>query len=249
LKFIVSNDPSLLGKEAGQRAADMIRDAIKKRGQANIILATGTSQFETLSKLTQENIDWSRVTMFHLDEYIGLPETSPASFRRYLKERFINIVSPLKEVHLINGESDPDKESLRLDEVIKENSIDVALIGIGENGHIGFNDPPADFKTEKPFIVVDLDKKCRQQQYGEGWFNNIDDVPGKAITMSVNQIMKSAKIICSVPERRKAEALRDCFDSPISPLHPASALQNHKDCICFLDTTSSLLLNKHTLES
>jgi glucosamine-6-phosphate deaminase len=248
LKFIVRNDPSQLGKEAGQLAGEMICDVIKKRGQANIILATGISQFETLRKLTQEDIDWSRVIMFHLDEYIGLPESSPASFRRYLKERFIEVVSPLKEVHWVNGENDPDQECRRLGEVIKKNPIDVALIGIGENGHIGFNDPPADFNTEEPFIIVELDQKCRQQQYGEGWFKSIEEVPVRAITMSVKQIMKSAKIICSAPERRKAEAVRDCFENPVSALHPASILQTHKNCICFLDQYSSLLLNKQVLE-
>jgi glucosamine-6-phosphate deaminase len=249
LKFIVRNDPSQLGKEAGHLAGEMIREVIKKKGSANIILATGTSQFETLRKLTQENIEWSQVIMFHLDEYIGLPESSPASFRKYLKERFIEVVSPLKEVHLVNGESDPEKECLRLSGLLKKNPIDVALIGIGENGHIGFNDPPADFVTEEPFIIVNLDNKCRRQQYQEGWFSNIDEVPLQAITMSVKQIMKSAKIICSVPERRKAEAVRDCFGNPVSALHPASILQIHKDCICFLDKSSSLLLNKQVLGS
>ena len=249
MKFIVRNDPSKLGKEAGQLAGEIIREVIKKRGSANIILATGTSQFETLRKLTQENIDWSQVTMFHLDEYIGLPESSPASFRRYLKERFIEVVSPLKEVHLVNGENDPNKECRRLGDLIKKNPIDVALLGIGENGHIGFNDPPADFETEEPFIIVELDNKCRQQQFQEGWFSSIDEVPPQAITMSVKQIMKSAKIICSAPERRKAEAVRDCFGNVVSALHPASILQTHKNCICFLDKSSSLLLNKQVLES
>jgi glucosamine-6-phosphate deaminase len=249
LKIIVRDDPSLLGKEAGQLAGETIREAIKKRGRANIVLATGTSQFETLRTLTQEDIEWSQVNMFHLDEYIGLPESSPASFRKYLKERFVEVVSTLKDVHFINGESDPVKECLRLGKVIKKNQIDVALIGIGENGHIAFNDPPADFETEEPFIIVDLDATCRRQQYQEGWFNHIDEVPEQAITMSVKQIMKSAKIICSVPERRKAEAIRDCFENPVSPLHPASILQTHSDCICFLDKYSSLLLNKQVLES
>ena len=165
MKIIVKNDPFELGKAVGGMAAGMIRNTIEKKELANIILATGTSQFETLNQLTNEDIDWGRVIMFHLDEYIGLPESSPASFRRYLKERFIQKVPRLKEMHLVNGENDPVKECKRLNEIINKTAIDLALVGIGENGHLGFNDPPADFETEDPFIVVSLDEKCRRQQY------------------------------------------------------------------------------------
>jgi len=244
MEIIIKNNPSDLGKGAGWMAAQMIRDAIEKKGYATIILATGTSQFETLLQLTNEDIDWSKVTMFHLDEYIGLPKTSPASFRRYLEERFIQKVSLLKEVHLINGETNPVEECMRLSSIIKLTPVDMALVGLGENGHLGFNDPPANFETEEPFIIVDLDEKCRQQQYGEGWFKSIDDVPRKAITMSVKQIMKSAAIICSVPESRKAIAVKDCFNNPVSNLFPASILQRHTNCVCFLDRDSSALLNQ-----
>jgi glucosamine-6-phosphate deaminase len=173
-----------------------------------------------------------------------LPESSPASFRKYLKERFIQKVGLLKEVCLINGEADPAAECERLGERIKSIPIDIALVGLGENGHLAFNDPPADFQTELSFIVVELDEKCRQQQFGEGWFKSREEVPRKAITMSIQQIMKSRQIICSIPEKRKAEAVRDCFELPVSPLHPASILQTHKDCYCFLDTSSSALLSK-----
>ena len=242
MKIIIKSDPSQLGKSASGLAAQQIRQAIEKKGGAHIILATGTSQFEILKQLTQEGIDWSKVVMFHLDEFIGLPDSSPASFRRYLRERFIQKVSPLKEVHLVNGEGDPVQECRRLGELLGKTSIDVALIGIGENGHIGFNDPPADFETEEPFIIVDLDDKCRKQQYGEGWFKSLHDVPHRAITMSVKQIMKSDQIICSVPESRKAEAVRDCFENTVSNMHPASILQTHPNCICFLDKFSSALL-------
>jgi glucosamine-6-phosphate deaminase len=245
MKIIVKNDPADLGKEAGREAAQMIRVAIKNNGFANIILATGTSQFETLNQLTQEDVDWKRVTMFHLDEYIGLPESSPAGFRKYLKERFIQKTGGLKQVHFINGEKNPAEESLRLNKIIRNTRIDVALLGIGENGHLGFNDPPADFETEEPFIVVNLDEKCRRQQLGEGWFQRIDDVPCQAITMSVKQIMKSARIICSVPDGRKAQAVKDCFENPVSNLFPGSILQQHPDCICFLDTLSSALLERN----
>ena len=251
IHFIVKDNPSQLGKEAGSRAAKTIREAIEEKGHANIILATGTSQFETLGQLIQEKIHWNRVTMFHLDEYIGLPESSSASFRKYLRERFIQQVTPLEAVHLINGESDPAAECKRLGELIRKISIDVALVGIGENGHLGFNDPPANFETMEPFIVVDLDEQCRRQQLGEGWFNEIQEVPLRAITMSVRQILKSGQIICSVSDSRKAEAVRDCFEKPLSVMHPASILQQHGNCICYLDTLASALLKypKHDVVS
>lgn len=242
MKIIVKNDPVQLGRSAGQLAGRIISQAIKTKGRANIILATGTSQFETIRQLTMEEIDWSRVTLFHLDEFIGLPESSPASFRKYLKERFVQKVSPLEDMHFVNGEADPEKECRRLGLLLKNMPINVALVGIGENGHIGFNDPPADFETNESFIVVNLDEKCRNQQYGEGWFNSINDVPRRAITMSVRQIMKSGQIICSVPESRKAQAVKDCFENPVSELFPASILQTHPDCICFLDKSSFALL-------
>lgn len=242
IHFIVRDDPSQLGKEAGSRAAQIIRKAVEEKGYANIILATGTSQFETLSQLRQEKINWSRVTMFHLDEYIGLPESSSASFRKYLRERFIQYVPPMLAIHLINGEADPETECRRLGELIRKTFIDLALVGVGENGHLGFNDPPADFETTEPFIVVELDEKCRTQQLGEGWFTKMQEVPLRAITMSVGQIMKSGQIICSVPDSRKAEAVRDCFENPVSGLHPASILQLHENCFCYLDKFSSALL-------
>jgi glucosamine-6-phosphate deaminase len=248
MKIIIKEDISELGKVAGQTAARMIKEAIEKKDCANIILATGTSQFETLNQLVKEDIDWSKVNIFHLDEYIGLPESSLASFRKYLKERFIEKVSSLKKVYLINGEEDAEKECRRLGEIIKNNIIDVALVGIGENGHLGFNDPPADFETDEPFIVVNLDEKCRNQQFGEGWFKTIDDVPRQAITMSIKQIMKSKKIICSVPESRKAIAVKDCFENYVSNLFPASILQKHEECICFLDKNSAALLIKPMIE-
>ena len=246
MKIVVKDDALDLGKAAGHEAAQIIKAAIEKNGCANIILATGTSQFATLKQLLTEYIDWKLVTMYHLDEYIGLPESSPASFRRYLKERFIEKTGGLKQVHLINGEANPVEECERLGSLLRNSRIDVALLGIGENGHLGFNDPPADFETEKSFIVVELDAKCRQQQMGEGWFERFEDVPRRAITMSVKQIMKSLRIICSVPDSRKAQAVRDCFENPVSNLFPASILQEHLHCICFLDRSSSALLkNNH----
>lgn len=243
MNIIVSQDHFEMGRIAGASAASSIRKAIAEKGNANIILATGTSQFETLNQLIREkDIDWSKVVMFHLDEYIGLPVTHPASFRKYLKERFLSKVPPLNAAYLIDGEADPKAECARLGNLISHHPIDVALVGIGENGHLAFNDPPADFETGAPYIVVALDDQCVQQQYGEGWFVSIEAVPRQAISMSIKQIMKAKKIICSVPDSRKATAVRNCMELPVSNLHPASILQRHPDCVICLDKASAALL-------
>ena len=240
----ISKDAQELGRKSGDRAAEIIKKAIAEKGQANIILATGTSQFETLQRLlTHGDIDWGKVVMFHLDEYIGLPVTAPASFRKYLKERFIDQVPALKAYHLIDGEADPAQECARLGELIAAHPIDMAQVGIGENGHLAFNDPPADFYTEQPYIVVELDEACRRQQFNEGWFKTMDEVPRQAISMSIQQILKSKAIVCSVPDERKAQAVKDCVELPISSKHPAGILKTHDDCQLFLDENSASLLS------
>lgn len=246
MKVEVEKDKYKLGKKAGRFAAEKIRNAIADNRQANIILATGKSQFETLEQLVREpGIDWGKVRMFHLDEYIGLPATANASFRRYLKERFIEKIDPLLESHLIRGEAiNPEDECHRLGAIIQKSPIDVALVGIGENGHLAFNDPPANFEVEDPYLVVDLDSACRKQQLGEGWFNHLEEVPRRAISMSIRQILKSKSIVCSVPDRRKAQAVKDCLTLPVSTLHPASILQQHADCTFFLDEGSALLVSE-----
>ncbi len=249
MEIIVANDPKDLGKVAGKAAAAFIRQAIAENGAANIILATGTSQFETLNRLIEEpGLNWGKVTMFHLDEYIGLPVTSTASFRKYLKERFLEKVPPLKGAYLINGEGDVEGACDRLGELITKHPIDVALVGIGENGHLAFNDPPADFETEKPYIIVELDEPCRRQQMGEGWFDRFEDVPKQAISMSIKQILRSRHIICSVPDSRKAMAVKNSLEQPVSNLFPASILQLHTNCFFILDKFSAALLtaNKYT---
>ena len=246
MKIQISKNPGELGNKAGHDTAQLIREAIDTNGNANIILATGTSQFETLKQLLSEKeIDWSKVIMFHLDEYIGLPVTHPASFRKYLKERFIEFVPSLKAVYLINGEGDAAAECKRLNGIIARHPIDVALVGIGENGHLAFNDPPADFDTEEPYIVVNLDEACRKQQLGEGWFPTLQDVPAQAISMSIRQIMKSKHILCSVPDKRKATAVKNTLEHPVSNLYPASILQTHSDCRMYLDMQSAELLSKN----
>jgi len=233
-----------LGAAAATAAAEQIKEAIESKGKANIIVATGTSQFETLKSLVgMSGIDWSKVTMFHLDEYIGLRMEHPASFRKYLKERFVDKLRSLKAVHFVNGDAEKvEDECRRLGEIIAAHPIDVALVGIGENGHLAFNDPPADFETEEAFIIVELDEKCRKQQLGEGWFGTLEEVPQRAISMSIRQIMKSACIIVSVPERRKAEAVKDTLEGEVTNMHPASILQRHPRCKIFLDKEAASLL-------
>ncbi|HER23543.1 MAG TPA: glucosamine-6-phosphate deaminase [Candidatus Atribacteria bacterium] len=241
----VYENKNSMGKAAAEKAAKILVDAIKEKGEANFIAATGASQFEFLHNLTSiSSIDWSKLSMFHLDEYVGLPETHPASFRRYLKERLINKVHP-GNVYLIKGDAEnPELECERLGKIIIQKKIDLAFVGIGENGHLAFNDPPADFDTNKSYLVVELDDSCRKQQLNEGWFENIDLVPKKAISMSINQIMKSENIICTVPDNRKAQAVKNCFEEEISPLYPASILRKHPQVYFYLDKNSDSLINK-----
>jgi len=234
-----------MGRAAAEHALQVIRNAIGERKQAVIILATGTSQFETLSALTEgEPVDWDRVLLFHLDEYIGIPSDHAASFRRYLTERFVDRVGSMKEVNFIRGESNnPESECRRIGSLIQGHTVDVALVGIGENGHLAFNDPPADFETSEPFIVVNLDETCRRQQLGEGWFETFEDVPSSAISMSIGQIMKSRTIITSVPDARKAVAVKSALEGELTPDCPSSILQKHPDCTLYLDNESSALLS------
>jgi len=242
MEIIIANTRPELGRSAATKGAGLIRKAIEDKGSANIILATGASQFDMLQVLVQEDIDWSVVRAFHLDEYIGLPVAHPASFRKYLKERFETIVSPM-EFHFVNGETDPVQECARLGRIIHHHPIDVAFVGIGENGHLAFNDPPADFETEDAYIVVTLDEACRRQQMGEGWFPSLEDVPRKAISMAIKQIMKSKDIICSVPDLRKAAAVQKTLEGKVSPMIPASVLRNHKTVWLYLYKDSASLLS------
>ena len=236
-------DKKTLGQEAAAQAATAMRSAISVRGVARVIAASAASQFEFLDALTNSpDIDWQSVELFHLDEYVGLPEVHPASFRRFLRERLIDKTG-LQNFHPLSGEKNPAEVCREVGQAISAAPVDVAFIGIGENGHLAFNDPPADFETEEPYIVVALDEACRRQQVGEGWFPTLDDVPEKAISMSVRQILKAKEIICVAPDARKAQAVKDCFAGEISPLAPASILRTHPNATVFLDTHSASLLN------
>jgi len=235
---------------AAELGAEKIRRALAEKNSANIIIATGASQFEMMSALVRSpGIDWGKITMFHLDEYVGLPETHPASFRKYIKERFVaQLPQPLKAAYFVDGSSaDPQKVCNELGVIIRKHPVDVAFIGIGENGHIAFNDPPADFNTEAPYIVVNLDNACRQQQLGEGWFPTIDDVPRQAISMSVRHILKSKAIINTVPDRRKAQAVKAAIEGQLCPCCcPAAVIRLHADCTTFVDADAAALLSPLT---
>jgi glucosamine-6-phosphate deaminase len=245
VKIEVFKTKTECGAAAADRGAEILKQAIAARGRASFIVATGASQFDFMKALThKDGIEWQNTAMYHLDEYIGISEKHPASFRRYLKERLVEVVQP-GTVHFIQGEAaDPAAECRRMNDIISQDKIDVAFVGIGENGHLAFNDPPADFDTELPFIIVELDKACRQQQFGEGWFASLEEVPTTAISMSIQQIMKSEAIICTVPDDRKARAVKQCFEGEVSPMHPASILRNHADAFVYLDEPAASLLSQ-----
>ena len=231
-----------MGAAAAAHGVSKLQAVLAEKGSASFIVATGASQFEMLAKLAEADLPWNKLTGFHLDEYVGLSINHEASFRKYLWERFVSrLPLPLAAFHFLDGEEDADAECRRASELIEQTSIDVAFVGIGENGHLAFNDPPADFETDQPYLTVDLDDACRQQQFGEGWFPTLDAVPRQAISMSVRQIMKSDAIVCTVPDERKAEAVKNATQGPVTPEVPASILQEHPDCRLFLDVAASSL--------
>lgn len=239
----VFNDKNALGKAAAAQAAIAIRRAIASKGSARIIAATAASQAEFLDALTREpGIDWAKVEVFHLDEYIGLPVTHPGSFRKMLLEQLVQKTG-IKNYHLLDGDRDPAEVVTRVGKALTSAPIDVAFLGIGENGHIAFNDPPADFETEEPYLVVNLDEACRRQQVGEAWFADISQVPKQAISMSVRQILKSKEVLAVVPDSRKAAAVKACFEGEITPMAPASILRTHPNATIYLDKSSAALLS------
>lgn len=244
MRIIIEKNDKDLGQNAANLISSLIKEAIKEKDEARILLSTGASQFSTIEALIASDVDWSKVEMFHLDEYIGLDENHPASFRKYLKERLTSKVD-FKKVHFVDGNGDIQENIKKLNEEVSRKPIDVGVIGIGENSHIAFNDPPADFETEEPYIVVELDNKCKNQQVGEGWFDTIDDVPNQAITMSVKQILSCKTIVSSVPYEVKAKAVKDTLNEPINNMVPATILKTHENWNLFLDEDSaSLIYNK-----
>ena len=237
MKIIVCETSKELGKKAAENAADYLNELINKNGYARIAVSTGASQFDTFEALIASDIDWSKVEMFHLDEYFGLPESHPASFRKYLKERFVSKVN-LLAANFVEG---TDENIAVISAKLLEKPVDLGLIGIGENAHIAFNDPPADFDTKDPYILVNLNDTCKMQQVGEGWFTTVDDVPKQAVSMSVYQIMQCKKIISCVPYAVKAKAVADTLNGDISNLIPATKLKTHHDWTLLLDKKSAAL--------
>ena len=242
-KIEILADKYSLGQAAADHAARSLRRTLNNQGSARLVAATGASQFEFLDTLTKApNIDWSRVEVFHLDEYVGLPSTHPASFRKYLFERLIHKAG-ITNYHLLDGDGDPQGSVTKIGAELQSKPVDILFAGIGENGHLAFNDPPADFQVADPYLIVDLDKACRQQQVNEGWFLKITDVPKKAISMSVQQILRSKEIIVVVPDARKARAVKACLEGEINPTMPASILRTHPNATIYLDTDSAALLS------
>jgi len=237
MKIIVSDTPKELGQAAARFAAEYLNDLTVKNGYARIVVSTGASQFETFEALIRSDIDWSKVEMFHLDEYAGLPESHPASFRKYLKERFVSKVN-LLSANFVDGSAEG---IIEISKKLLEKPVDLGLIGIGENGHIAFNDPPADFDTKSPYILVNLNETCKRQQVGEGWFATVNDVPKQAVSMSVYQIMQCKKIISCVPHAVKAKAVADTINSEPTNLIPATILKTHPDWTLLLDKNSAAL--------
>jgi glucosamine-6-phosphate deaminase len=236
------DDRTEMAKAAADEAAQLVRDAIAARGRARIVVATGSSQIEFLESLiAAADIAWGQVELFHLDEYIGLSGDHPASFQHYVRERILARV-PVGRAWLLDGMTNPEKECKRVGQAIAAAPIDVAFTGIGENGHLAFNDPPANFDIEEPFIVVDLAERGRLQQVGGGWFTSLAEVPRTAITMSIRQILKSRTILCLVSGARKAEAVKLCLEGDIGPIAPASALRLHDHATVFLDREAAALL-------
>lgn len=244
---LLTNDAASMGRNTAELAATHLRSVLQEKEHAYIVIATGASQFEVLSNLiAQPDIDWSQVTGFHLDEYVGLSGEHPASFCRYLRERFVEQV-PLAAFHYLQGDADPATTIANVGALLSDVEIDLTLCGIGENGHLAFNDPPADFENPSPYLIVELDEPCRRQQVGEGWFASLDDVPTHAMSMSIQQILKSKKILCSVPDQRKAEAVRATLEEEISTSIPASILRRHPDATLIIDAPASERLSPETL--
>jgi glucosamine-6-phosphate deaminase len=234
----ISADALELGQQAAVLAAAKINDAIAEKGEARIMVSTGSSQFETLQSLLNEKIDWGKVEVFHLDEYIGLPVTHPASFRKYLYERFINHIK-VQSFHSVDVEGDIDKKIALLTQEIRKNPIDLGLIGIGVNGHIAFNDPPADFNTREAYIIVNLDEVCRMQQVNEGWFGSIEEVPSQAVSITPWQIMQCRTIISCVPHMVKATAVKNTLINKLTEIVPATLLKQHTDLHLYIDKNSA----------
>lgn len=247
MRTVVASDRADLGKFVAEQAAEVLIRCLAAKAECNLVIATGSSQFEVLDTLVhQPGIEWERVHGFHLDEYLGIPRTHSASFCGYLESRFVQKV-PLGSFYFLDGMSPPEELRAAASEILAGRSIDLLLCGIGENGHLAFNDPPADLEATEPYLIVELDEACRKQQVGEGWFDALAQVPTSAISMSVQQILKAERILCAVPDRRKADAVRRTLEEQPGPMNPSGMLRQHADVTMVLDAQSSSLLSTESL--
>jgi glucosamine-6-phosphate deaminase len=234
---------------AAVHAERVLADTIQANGQARVVAATGNSQLGFLHRLAASTgVDWSRIELFHLDEYVGIAADHPASFRRVLHEHFVDRTG-IPTFHALGGDGDLDAVRGTVGAALQRAPIDVAFVGIGENSHLAFNDPPADFETTDPYLVVTLDEACRRQQVGEGWFPTLGDVPTRALSMSVRQILAAREILVIVPDQRKASAVAAVLTGPITPDVPASILRTHERTTLYLDAASASLVDPAVLVS
>jgi glucosamine-6-phosphate deaminase len=229
-----------LGEAAAADAADTIRAAVEQRGRANAMLATGNSQFAFLDALTaHDDVPWDHLTGFHMDEYVGMDDTHPASFARYMRERIVDVVHP-SAFHYVDGMNDARAECRRYTELLRDHPLDLCCLGVGENGHLAFNDPPfADFDDTEDVKEVELDDASRRQQVGEGHFHGLDDVPRSAITVTIPALLRARRVLAIVPEARKAEAVRRALEEPIATSCPASVLRRTPHATLYLDQASA----------
>ena len=246
MKVKLYETTAAMGEAAAEQAAEVLKQAIAKNGSARLLLSTGASQFAFFEAFVKKDVDWKKVEMFHLDEYVGISKNHPASFNRYLRERFIDKVHPGK-YHLIDGEKDPEATIKEITELLDRKQVDLGLIGIGENAHIAFNDPPADFADKRAYKVVDLADRCLQQQIGEGWFKTKEECYKQAISMTCDRIMQCKTIISVVPYAVKAEAIYATLTSPLSENVPATLLKNHADTTVYIDKDSASMLSGEIL--
>lgn len=247
MKVVVSENLKELGKIAAAQVGNCLHGAISKNGSARMVVSTGASQFALLEAMADLDLPWDKVDIFHLDEYIGIGDDHKASFCGYIQERIEKMLRP-RSIHYISGKGNPQETIKKVSDAISQSPVDLGLIGIGENAHIAFNDPPADFSCEDPYIVVNLTPECKMQQVGEGWFPTQDDVPKQAITMSVQQILKCKTIISFVPYKVKAKAAFDTLTNDTTNKIPATILKEHADCTVYLDGDSASLLTPEIIK-
>ena len=238
---IFQSNPAL-GLGAAEDFGKLISSILTKQGHASVIFASANSQLTFFSSLLQRKIEWSKISIFHMDEYLGMTDQHPASFSRFIREKLVNFIQPAAFYPLRGDTPDADVELRRYADLMQKYPPDLSVLGVGENGHLAFNDPPADFNTTKIIHTVTLDLACRKQQVGEGHFKTLDDVPKQALSLTVPALLAPKHVLAIVPERRKAEAVRAALKGPVTPQCPASILRTRSNATIYLDRESASLL-------